>query len=78
VGGFVYRGEALAGLQGQYLFGDYCRGEVLALDPEAAEPEPRPLGVAVPFLTSFGEGLDGEPWVLSLEGGVYRMEPASP
>ena len=31
VGGFVYRGEAIAALRGAYVYGDYCSGKVWAL-----------------------------------------------
>ena len=33
IGGVVYRGAALPGLDGAYLFGDYCSGRVWALAP---------------------------------------------
>ena len=35
IGGVVYRGAALPGLDGAYLFGDYCSGRVWALTPRA-------------------------------------------
>ena len=35
IGGGVYRGAALPGLDGAYLFGDYCSGRVWALTPRA-------------------------------------------
>ena len=31
IGGFVYRGKRIKGLQGQYLFGDLCNGMVRRL-----------------------------------------------
>jgi hypothetical protein len=31
------------------------------------------LGVTVPDVSSFGAGPDGEGYVLSLDGGVYRI-----
>jgi hypothetical protein len=31
------------------------------------------LGVTVPDVSSFGTGPDGEGYVLSLDGGVYRI-----
>jgi hypothetical protein len=36
--------------------------------------EQRDLGVPVPQLSSFGQDAGGELWVLSLAGGVYRLE----
>ena len=35
IGGVVYRGAALPGLDGAYLFGDHCSGHVWALTPRA-------------------------------------------
>ena len=35
IGGVVYRGAALPGLDGAYLFGDHCSGRVWALTPRA-------------------------------------------
>ncbi len=35
IGGGVYRGTALPGLDGAYLFGDYCSGRIWALTPRA-------------------------------------------
>ena len=32
-GGYVYRGSAIPDLQGWYVYGDYCTGEIWALDP---------------------------------------------
>lgn len=76
IGGHVYRGTALPELVGRYLFADHCLGEIMTLDPDSGAVEP--LGVSAPTITSFGEGPDGETWVLTLAGQIYRMEPAAP
>ncbi|MEO1064273.1 MAG: PQQ-dependent sugar dehydrogenase [Actinomycetota bacterium] len=77
-GGVVYRGAELAGLEGRYLFGDFCSGEVWTLRPvgDGAEVE-RLSGVTVPQLVAFGEDVDGEVWLLSLGGGVFRLDPTA-
>ncbi|MEM8905644.1 MAG: PQQ-dependent sugar dehydrogenase, partial [Actinomycetota bacterium] len=77
-GGVVYRGSELSGLEGRYLFGDFCTGEVwsLRLTGSGADVE-RLAGVTVPQLAAFGEGADGEVWLLSLGGGVFRLEPTT-
>jgi hypothetical protein len=31
-GGYVYRGSAIPALLGRYVFGDYCSGDIIALD----------------------------------------------
>lgn len=58
-GGFVYRGSAIPGLVGRYIFSDYCSGDVIALDPGDANDDPVIEDVGFE-LTSFGEDIDGE------------------
>lgn len=82
-GGYVYRGEIIALLNGVYLFGDYCSGEVwgLELQPEGVLLRRLPLAVGKDQLVSFGEGPDGELFVLTASDGeeglgtIYRVEP---
>ena len=80
-GGYVYRGSAIGALWGTYVFGDYCTGAVWGLvrGPDG-EPERIDLGVSVPrnTLVSFGEAADGELYVLSAAGTVYRLESVTP
>jgi glucose/arabinose dehydrogenase len=76
VGGFVYRGTLLGHLVGAYLYGDYCDGEVRALVARDGEVlDNAPLGLNVPHLSSFAQDPDGELFVLSLDGPVYRLVP---
>jgi len=77
-GGFVYRGSALPGLVGTYLFVDTYAAELRALrvhEPDAYEHVA--LGIDVPGgnVAGFGEDADGELYVLSLSGGVYKITP---
>ena len=77
-GGYVYRGTAIPGLYGAYVFGDYCSGKVWAAVP-ATSGEPiagvTELGV-VKDLASFGQDADGELYTLSLTAGLSRLDPA--
>ena len=77
IGGFVYRGEAIADLVGTYVFGDWCDPALRTLrvtdDGAVGSGE---LGPRVNRLTGFGEDNRGEVWVLSADGGVYRLVPA--
>jgi glucose/arabinose dehydrogenase len=76
-GGYVYRGEAIPGLRGAYVFGDFCRGRLEAFRArEGGATEPVLLGPVVPNLASFGQDADGELYALSLSGDVYRLVPA--
>jgi glucose/arabinose dehydrogenase len=77
IGGFVYRGQRIAGLRGAYLYGDYCQGWVRAARTRDGKVlEQRDLGLEVPSLSSFGTDAAGELYALSLAGGVYRIASA--
>jgi glucose/arabinose dehydrogenase len=77
-GGYVYRGEAIPELFGAYLFADYCLGRLTALavaDGRVADDTvvlPDPLSGPI----SFGEGPDGELYVLTQAGQLLKIVPA--
>jgi glucose/arabinose dehydrogenase len=77
VGGYVYRGGRIPGLEGVYLFTDFCSGFIWGLDAAAAARGERPpahlLLDAAQGFTSFGEDDDGELYLVSLEGNVYQL-----
>jgi glucose/arabinose dehydrogenase len=82
-GGFVYRGKALPALIGRYVFADYCTAMIRSLRWTGERVEDlwdwRPAldpGSQLARLSSFGEDGDGELYLLSLEGTVYRFDPA--
>ncbi len=78
IGGYVYRGTRIAGLDGAYLFGDLCLGRIEALRVAGRRVVGhRELGPEVPNLSSFGEDADGELYAMSLSGGVYRIAPGN-
>jgi glucose/arabinose dehydrogenase len=74
-GGYIYRGSAISGLEGAYLFGDYCVGRLMALVRAGGRLRVRDLHATVPQLDSFGQDASGELYALSLGGGVYRLAP---
>ncbi|GAB4213467.1 MAG: PQQ-dependent sugar dehydrogenase [Sandaracinaceae bacterium] len=72
-GGYVYRGSAIPGLRGAYVFGDYCSTDVAALrfcDGEVREPARLDVGGPVGGLVSFGEDAAGELYVISFGAGA--------
>ncbi len=71
-GGYVYRGSAIRGLGGTYVFADYCKGRLIG----ASGSSMRDLGVGLESPSSFGEDANGELWVLSISGPVYRLTSA--
>ena len=76
-GGFVYRGTAIEGLQGAYLFADYCAGRVRAvrLGSDGAFAAEYDLGVSLGGPVSFAADAEGEPYVLSGSGVIVRLVP---
>jgi glucose/arabinose dehydrogenase len=74
-GGFVYRGSAIAGLQGAYIFGDFCGGVVWGLEETSPGIWSRgELATLSMGLTSFGEDAAGEIYVTH-DDDVYRLVP---
>jgi glucose/arabinose dehydrogenase len=75
IGGYVYRGASIPALQGAYVYGDYCLGELRGLLAEnGAVSDERGLGQVVSGLVGFGEDTSGELYAVSLGGSVYRLE----
>jgi glucose/arabinose dehydrogenase len=73
-GGYLYRGSAIPRLDGAYVFTDFCLGQLEALrvrDGQVAEHVE--LGASLQGVTSFGEDAAGELYVMSLDGGLYRL-----
>jgi glucose/arabinose dehydrogenase len=72
-GGYVYRGTRQPTMRGTYLFGDYCSGTIWTL-PASDGLIPRTLGATGLRITSFGEGEDGEIYLVDQAGGgLYRV-----
>jgi uncharacterized repeat protein (TIGR03806 family) len=74
-GGYVYRGSALPALAGVYLFADYGSGRIWRLVSNGSGGYTKTqlldtsLGIA-----SFGQGNDGELYVVDLNGGaLYKI-----
>ncbi|MEW6683412.1 MAG: PQQ-dependent sugar dehydrogenase [Nitrospirota bacterium] len=77
-GGFVYRGAAIPSLQGTYFYADYCDGWVRSFryaNGAATEQREWAFG-SLGSILSFGEGADGELYILSANGTVYQIIPA--
>jgi hypothetical protein len=76
VGGYVYRGSAVPGLAGRYLFGDYILPGLNALrvDANGSLLERTVPAPSLPDIKSFGEDDSGEVFVLAGEGTVYRFQ----
>ena len=75
-GGYVYRGGEIPWLLGTYVYGDYCSGKIWGLryDGDSVIEHSMLLDSNL-SITSFGQGLDGKLYVLSRNGGIYRILP---
>jgi glucose/arabinose dehydrogenase len=78
-GGYVYRGSAIPGLRGTYLYGDYCSGRIWAFSWKNGVKSPTTelttdLGSAGFSVVSFGQDNNGEVYVVSLGGSIYRID----
>ncbi len=73
IGGFVYHGTALAGLQGMYIFGDLS-GKIWTLTENPANTFTRAVLLTPGFsITSFGQDAAGELYVVDLGGRVLKI-----
>jgi glucose/arabinose dehydrogenase len=73
-GGVVARSSTVADLAGWYLFGDYCTGQIWALDPAAPASEPRTVEIArLRDLVAISSGPEGEVYAVSNSGTVARL-----
>jgi glucose/arabinose dehydrogenase len=73
VGGYVYRGSSIPQLQGNYVFGDLCSGEVFAAARSGDGFTVRTVPGQVSQLTTFGEDANGELYAASLAGQLFRL-----
>jgi len=78
VGGYVYRGEAYPGMQGTYIYGDFCTGRMWGLDAATAISDGTAAAVDLLEteiqLSSFGQDEDGELYAVDLRGAIHRLE----
>lgn len=86
IGGNVYRGHALPGLRGRYLYGDICTRQIWSFVYEGGEASDlieltddlaSTLVLGDYTFGSFGEDASGELYVLDLAGTIYRIEAAN-
>ena len=75
IGGYVYRGTDLPGLEGKYVFGDSYSSTIWTLEDDGNGNVS--LRELVPnagiFIAAFAESNDGELYVVNLSGGLYRL-----
>ncbi len=74
-GGYVYRGTDYPGLQGKYIYADFCTGNFWWLENAGGAWTNTPIGTFTSMnFATFGEDIDGELYVAGLSDGmVYRI-----
>ncbi len=74
IGGVVVRDGKLDALQGRYVFGDLCKGEIHSARLTSNRASNiNDTGLRVSNLSSFGEDARGRVYATSLNGPVYRL-----
>ena len=75
-GGYVYRGTKVPALVGRYVYADFCSGIVWSMRAGPTPGDVRRetgLGAGLSNVTSFGESLNGDVYVLA-GGTLYRFQ----
>jgi len=73
-GGYVYRGKQIPGLNGIYLYSDFCSGKLWGARQTATGAyESFQLFETNLNVASFAQGNDGEIYLVHLRGGVYKL-----
>jgi glucose/arabinose dehydrogenase len=77
-GGYVYRGSDIPLLVGTYVYGDFCSGRIWGLRYDSVTVTGQALLVDSDLsITSFGQDLEGNLYVLSRNEGIYSIVPES-
>lgn len=78
-GGYVYRGSAKLDLRGTYFYADFCAGFVRSFRYQNGQPiEQTEWSLLSPpggSVTSFGEDAEGELYVMTQGGGLFKFIP---
>ena len=77
IGGYVYRGAAVAAARGRYIYGDFCDGSIstFKVGPNGRAGVPTSVASTITNLSSFGVDGRGELYAVSLDGSLYRLSP---
>ena len=77
-GGNVYRGKRFPKMEGLYFYGDYISGNLWSLKRnQDGDYESKLVRRTGRSIASFGEDQNGEVFICSFDGSIYRIVPAS-
>jgi glucose/arabinose dehydrogenase len=75
-GGYVYRGAQIPGLQGKYLFGDFCSGRLWISTHSGSGQWTTSVYKDTNYsISSFGEDLAGEMYLVDYSGSLLKFAP---
>jgi glucose/arabinose dehydrogenase len=79
-GGYVYRGSAVPAVQGQYFYSDACSGFIRSFRWSAGTitDQKQWSSLTISGVNSFGEDGQGELYVMTYDGALYRFAAAAP
>jgi glucose/arabinose dehydrogenase len=72
-GGYVYRGSRIPGLEGKYLFSDFCSGIVWTAEERGGEWAVETLFQSGLLVSTLGEDSGGEIYIADHRGGIYKI-----
>jgi uncharacterized repeat protein (TIGR03806 family) len=73
-GGYVYRGTAVPGLIGRYVFADFVTGQIWHIPNDTAPSLTMSAGLDSGLnVSSFAEDHDGELYVVNMQGTLHRI-----
>ena len=76
-GGYIYRGTRNPDLQGHYVYGDWCTGNLWAAEESGGSWTSELLTISLPAVTTFGEGVDGEIYLTNGSVLYHLSNPAA-
>ena len=72
-GGYVYRGRSMPELTGWYVYGDFCSGNIWAVNTAGGGPPVLLAETGLP-IASFAELADGELLAITFANAIFRLE----
>jgi len=74
IGGYIYRGQKLSGLQGTYIFSNFSPGIIHSLvQAQDGTLQRQTLAETTLSIASFAEDTDGELFIVDLSGKIYQF-----
>ena len=76
IGGYVYRGPSMPELNGWFVYGDFCSGDIWAVNTANDSPPVLLAETGLP-ITSFGQLPEGELVAVTFANAIFRLERAA-